>query len=173
MLSLRTILHPTDYSEYSEFAFRLSCSLARDYGARLFLLHVIPSPVLIGGGDPVACKIIEEFLDQQRQNLDRLRPQDPKVEVARRLAEGDPVTEILRVAQEINCDMIIMGTHGSTGLKRLVMGSVAEGVTREAPCPVVIVKTPFLQAELPCGSPVGKTEEAQGPAIAGRTLGVR
>jgi universal stress protein A len=161
MLSIQTILHPTDYSEYSEYAFRLACSLARDYRARLFLLHVIPGPLLIGGGDSVACKIIEKFLDEQRQKLDRLQPSRPTVEVTRQLAQGDPAAEILRVAREINCDMIVMGTHGLTGFKRLVMGSVAEGVTREAHCPVVIVKTPFPPSALPSGSAVGKTEEAQ------------
>jgi nucleotide-binding universal stress UspA family protein len=158
MLAIRTILHPTDYSECSEYAFRLSCSLALDYHARLFLLHVIAGPLLIGGNDPVACKIIDEFLDQQRQKLAQLQPSNPDVDVTRQLAQGNPATEILRTAREIDCDMIVMGTHGSTGLKRLVMGSVAEGVTREACCPVLIVKTPFQKAAAP--SAVG-SEEAQ------------
>jgi nucleotide-binding universal stress UspA family protein len=163
MLSIQTILHPTDYSEYSEYAFRLSCSLAWDYAARLFLLHVIPGPALTGGADPVACKIIEEFLDQQRHKLDRLQPSNPNIEVTRQLAQGDSAAEILRVAQEINCDIIIMGTHGSTGLKRLV-GSVAEGVTRQAHCPVVTVKTPFRQAASLRSSPVEKTEDTRASA---------
>jgi nucleotide-binding universal stress UspA family protein len=165
MLSIQTILHPTDYSEYSEYAFRLSCSLARDYGAHLVLLHVITGPRLIGGEDPVACKIIDEFLDQQQQKLEGLRPADPKLKVTRQLAQGDPALEILRVAREINCDMIVMGTHGLTGVKRLLMGSVAEGVTREARCPVVIVRTPFPRGEMPFGSPVGKAEEAHHSAV--------
>jgi nucleotide-binding universal stress UspA family protein len=168
MLSIRTILHPTDYSERSEYAFRLSCSLARDYGARLFLMHVIPPPVPVDGGDPVVAKIIREFLDEQRQQLERLRPLDPSVNVAHQLTQGDPAAEILRVAQEIRCDLIVMGTHGSTGLKRLVMGSVAEGVAREALCPVIIVKTPFPPAESPCGTPVGNQE-----ALKRATGGVR
>jgi nucleotide-binding universal stress UspA family protein len=164
MLAIRTILHPTDYSERSEGAFQLSCSLARDYGARLFLLHVIPPPVLVDGGDPVVAKIISEFFDGQRQQLERLRPPDPNVEVTHRLIQGDPATEILLVAREINCDLIVLGTHGSTGLKRLLMGSVAEGVAREAPCPVVIVKQPFLPVESPCRSTVRYTQEEPEPA---------
>jgi nucleotide-binding universal stress UspA family protein len=158
MLSIRTILHPTDYSERSEGAFRLSCSLARDYGAQLFLLHVIPPPVLVDGADPVAAKIVREFLGEQRLQLERLRPLDLRVKVTYRLTQGDPAMEILRVAQEIKCNLIVMGTHGSTGLKRLLMGSVAEGVAREALCPVVIVKMPFLAVESPCGS----TESTRG-----------
>jgi nucleotide-binding universal stress UspA family protein len=81
--------------------------------------------------------------------------------MARRLGEGDPAAEILRVAREINCDMIIMGTHGATGLQRLLMGSVAEGVARAAICPVVILKTPFLHA----GAPGGSSQEAREPAL--------
>jgi nucleotide-binding universal stress UspA family protein len=173
MLSIQTILHPTDYSELWEGAFRLSCSLARDYGARLFLLHVIPPPVLVDGGDLVVAKIIREFLDKQRQQLERLRPPDPKVEIAHRLTQGDPAAEILRVAREINCDLIVMGTHGSTGLRRLLMGSVAEGVAREARCPVVIVKPPFLPVEAPCETPVGKAQEAPEPALERETCGAR
>jgi nucleotide-binding universal stress UspA family protein len=173
MLSIRTILHPTDYSERSEGAFRLSCSLARDYGAQLVLLHVIPPPYLVDGGDPVVAKIIRGFLDEQRQQLERLRPLDPQVEVTHRLTQGDPPVEILRAAQKINCDLIVMGTHGSTGLKRLLMGSVAEGVAREAHCPVVIVKTPFRRSESPCGPSVGAPHEALEAAPEQGTCSVR
>jgi nucleotide-binding universal stress UspA family protein len=63
--------------------------------------------------------------------------------VERRLEEGLAVTEVLRVAQEVNADLIVMGTHGRTGLARLLMGSVAEQVLRKALCPVLTVKTPF------------------------------
>jgi len=60
--------------------------------------------------------------------------------------EGDVATEILRLAQETGSDLIVMGTHGRTGLARLLMGSVAEQVVRKAPCPVLTVKTPFPAA---------------------------
>jgi nucleotide-binding universal stress UspA family protein len=79
--------------------------------------------------------------------LNRLQPADPKVDVEHWLSQGDPVTEILRNADQANAKMIVMGTHGLTGLKRVLMGSVAEGVLRQANCPVVIVKAPF--PELP------------------------
>jgi nucleotide-binding universal stress UspA family protein len=59
------------------------------------------------------------------------------------LQEGDPATEILRIAQECKCDLIVMGTHGRTGVARLLMGSVAEHVVRKAECPVLVVKTPL------------------------------
>jgi nucleotide-binding universal stress UspA family protein len=153
MLTMQSILHPTDFSERSAHAFRLACALARDHGARLVVLHVIPPPVLVDGGDPVAARIIRDFYDLQRTKLGRLRPADSEVEVEHQLVNGDPVAEILRVAGDINCGMIVMGTHGLTDLKRVLMGSVAEGVAREALCPVVIVKTPFPLAQSSGGPP--------------------
>jgi nucleotide-binding universal stress UspA family protein len=60
--------------------------------------------------------------------------------------QGDPATEILAAAEKIKCDLIVMGTHGRTGLGRLLMGSVAEQVVRKAPCPVLTVKTPLPAA---------------------------
>jgi nucleotide-binding universal stress UspA family protein len=70
----------------------------------------------------------------------RLQAPNSGVEIDRRLTDGDPYAEILRVAQECSCDLIVMGTHGRTGLRRLLMGSVAEKVVRHAPWPVLTVK---------------------------------
>jgi nucleotide-binding universal stress UspA family protein len=77
---------------------------------------------------------------------------DPEVQVERRLEQGDAATEIVRVAQETHCDLIVIGTHGRTGLSRVLMGSVAEKVLRQAPCPVLAVKTPF-ENEAPITTP--------------------
>jgi nucleotide-binding universal stress UspA family protein len=147
MLAMRTILHPTDFSDYSDYAFRLACSLARDYGARLVVLHVAELPVMVGGeGVLVLPRAID--LDPLREQLEQIRPEDPRVQVERQIVEGDAASEILRVAKETRCDLIVMGTHGRRGLRRLVMGSVAEKVVRLAPCPVLTVKTPHC-LELP------------------------
>jgi nucleotide-binding universal stress UspA family protein len=138
MLAIRTILHPTDFSDYSDYAFRLACSLAGDHGARLIVLHVAePMPV---AGQEVLIPAFD--LEPLRERLQRLRPEDPKTPVEHRLVEGDAASEILRIAQETKCDLIVMGTHGRTGLGRLLMGSVAEQVVRKASCPVLTVKTP-------------------------------
>jgi nucleotide-binding universal stress UspA family protein len=145
MLAIRTILHPTDFSDYSDNAFRLACSLARDYGARLIVLHVLERPVLIYTGvmtaPPPPPPSPEERQAVQEQ-LHRIKPQDPAIRVEHLLEEGDPATAILQVAQERQGDLIVIGTHGRTGLGRLLMGSVAEKVVRKAPCPVLTVKTP-------------------------------
>jgi nucleotide-binding universal stress UspA family protein len=73
------------------------------------------------------------------------------VPVEHQLEEGDPVTEILRVAQERECELIVMGTHGRTGLAHLLMGSVAERVVRRSGCSVLVVKTPFGESPASSG----------------------
>jgi universal stress protein A len=139
MLPIRTVLHGTDFSESSAAAFRLACSLARDYGAQLIVLHVQPPAVAIGetGGfylNP------EGERDELMKELRGLSPEDPAVIVDYRLAEGNAADEILRAAQETDCDVIVLGTHGRKGLGRLLLGSVAEQIVRTAPCPVLTVK---------------------------------
>jgi nucleotide-binding universal stress UspA family protein len=155
MLSIRTILHPTDFSECSGHAFQLACSLARDHGARVIVLHVISVP------------LVQEkrlYREEVEMELNRLVALDSKVPVEHQLEEGDAATQILRVAQETSCDLIVIGTHGRTGLGRLVMGSVAEQVLRKASCPVLTVRVPFPQSE-PAGAPsvekAERTIEAQ------------
>jgi nucleotide-binding universal stress UspA family protein len=142
MFPINTILHPTDFSERSGHAFALACSLARDHGARLVVLHVLtPSPVL-----PHEATIVlppsTTFRDEIRERLTQLRP-PPEVPVEYRIEEGDPVAQILHVAHEVGADLIALGTHGRTGIGRLAMGSVAEQVLRRATCPVLTVKMPF------------------------------
>jgi len=146
MLPIHTILHPTDFSKQSEFAFQLACALARDYEAELFVVHVVTPPVVIYGEGvlPVEPEVYQEEL---REKLNRLHAEEPGVRVVHRLVEGQPVDEILHLAREIGCDLIVMGTHGRTGLGRMLMGSVAEKVVRMAPCPVVTVREPSTLAE--------------------------
>ncbi len=142
MLSLHTILHPTDFSERSEFAFRLACALARDHNAQLVVLHVASMPVLIYA-EGAAPANAEEYQEKLMDKLLELRPPDADIQVSHRLEEGNPASEILRLADLTQADLIVMGTHGRRGLKRLLMGSVAEQVMRQASCPVLTVKTPF------------------------------
>jgi nucleotide-binding universal stress UspA family protein/quercetin dioxygenase-like cupin family protein len=135
MPALKTILHPTDFSESARYAFQAACSLARDLQARLILLHVVyPAPLSEWGSESLAT---------MKQHLSWPQPPDPGVGVEHLVAEGDASTEILRVAQAIGCDLIVMGTHGRTGLGRLLTGSVAEEVLRNAPCPVLAVRVPL------------------------------
>jgi nucleotide-binding universal stress UspA family protein len=148
MLPIRTVLHPTDFSERSGYALQLACALARDYGARLVVLHVAtpPNVVYSEGALPLDPDI---FYRQEKERIDRLVIPNAGVRAERRFEEGDPPAEILRVAGDVHADLIVMGTHGRTGLGRLLMGSVAEEIVRKASCPVLTVKTPFAPAPAP------------------------
>jgi nucleotide-binding universal stress UspA family protein len=145
MFALKTILQPTDFSPQSEHAFHLACSLARDHGGRLILLHVAPAPEVIVGEFGMAPPMADDDAVLLRL-LNQIRPTDTTIRVERKVAHGDPVDEIVAIAQANQCDLIVMGTHGRTGLDRLLMGSVAEHVLRRAPCPVLTVKNPVLES---------------------------
>ena len=144
MLPIRTILHPTDFSDRSAHALHLACALSRDYGARLIVLHVASPAPLIAGEMPVPIDPEVHFQESEKQ-LTRLDIPDVGVRAERCFEVGDPTAEILRVAADIHADLVVLGTHGRTGLGRLLMGSVAEQVVRKAGCPVLTVKTPFAE----------------------------
>jgi nucleotide-binding universal stress UspA family protein len=124
----------------------------------MVVLHVATPPLVVYG-EGVLPPEPADYKDQLRERLRQVQAGDPKVQVEHRLVEGDAPTEILRLAEEIRGDLIVMGTHGRTGLGRLLMGSVVEQVVRKASCPVLTVKVPSLR--------VPPTEEAT-PAMAGK-----
>jgi nucleotide-binding universal stress UspA family protein len=141
-MNIKTILHPTDFSAASHYALELAFSLARDHGARVILLNVVEPP--FHGGEPLMPIATLPDLRTEAQNWFATLPK-PRgdIETKQIIAEGDPVSQILRVAAEEQADFIVLGTHGRTGLSRLLMGSVAENVIRRATCPVLAVKTPM------------------------------
>jgi nucleotide-binding universal stress UspA family protein len=162
MLPLGTVLHPTDFSENSEFAFRVACALGRDYNARLILLHVMAPPMVIYSGGPVPAEMWPS-IDEVQEKLHKLEGHAHRIRVESQVLEGDAVDMILRAAEEAHSDVIVMGTHGRTGLGRLLMGSVAEAVIRKAPCPVLSVKPlPVRQKAI---------EDSEGKAEAGTAVG--
>jgi nucleotide-binding universal stress UspA family protein len=141
----RTILHPTDFSAPSAKAFQVAVDLARAYAARLLVLHVAETlgPDNVTFGEAVSQPQPAGYRIRLLEELSRVAPpEDAGVPVEHLLAEGDPATEIERVAQERQCDLIVMGTHGRKGLRRLLMGSIAEQVVRYATCPVLTIRFP-------------------------------
>jgi nucleotide-binding universal stress UspA family protein len=139
MLPIHTILFPTDFSESAQAAFPLACSLARDCGARIVVLYVMPPP--LGHEELQAQHHPGEYYAVPWSALRQVRPPDENVLVEHRLEEGDATKWILEVADEIHAGLIVLGTHGRTGLSRLVLGSVAEHVLRKATCPVLTVRS--------------------------------
>ena len=147
MLTIRTILCPTDFSESAQHAFRLAAALARDHRARLLVLHVATPPPFVFYGE--LQRALEQPGGYRHELEDRLRQvyePGPAVTVEYRVVVGDPGAEIVSIAREAACDLIVMGTHGRTGLGRLLIGSVAEQVLRGAHCPVLTMKVPASQS---------------------------
>jgi nucleotide-binding universal stress UspA family protein len=143
MLATKTILYPTDFSAGARPAFEVACALAGDGYVRLVVLHVERPPLATLGGTTGVPPLPNEYGRQKlEEELKGIQPARAGIAVAHRLEYGDPATVILKVTQEIGADLIVMCTHGRTGLRRLLMGSVAEQVMRKAPCPVLTVGTP-------------------------------
>jgi nucleotide-binding universal stress UspA family protein len=144
MFQPRLILHPTDFSACSGYAAAVAADLARLHDAQVIVLHVVESlgPENVTCGEAVSQPQPESYRRRLEEELRRMVPL-AGVRAEYLLAEGDPAVEIQRVAQLRRCDLVVMGTHGRTGLERLLMGSVAEHLVRRAPCPVLVVRTPL------------------------------
>ena len=130
MFHVRRILYSTDFSSYSNQAYFHAVALAEHHRASLTIAHVFTP-----GGD-------DGDKRNWRKQLENIRPSNPGILIHHVLLEGDPASELVRYAIDSRMDLIVMGTHGRTGVERLLMGSVAEKVMREAPCSVLVVKLP-------------------------------
>jgi nucleotide-binding universal stress UspA family protein len=142
MAQFRTILHPTDFSPGSAAALAAACHLARDSDARLVVLHAFGPVVPVGAEGVIVSSDIDELRAIARRELDSIRPPSSTVRVEKIIREGMSTQVILDTAAELKADLIVMGTHGRTGFRRLVLGSVTEDVLRRATCPVLTVKAP-------------------------------
>jgi nucleotide-binding universal stress UspA family protein len=143
-MQIRTILHPTDYSELSQSAFRYAIELAQVHGARVIVLHVVETlgPENVTFGEAVSRRQPDSYRQRLWEELHKAIPPERAVELEYVLGEGDPVTAILEAAAEHHSDLIVLGSHGRRGLQRLLHGSVAEEVIRRSTCPVLVVKMP-------------------------------
>jgi nucleotide-binding universal stress UspA family protein len=144
MTRFRSVLVPTDFSDCSEAALRVALDLAAALGAKLRLLHVYPAPSLLF--DPYGIQPAEPVLLEApkaaRERLEReIEAASARgVETDGEVREGAPAPQILEEAREWKPDLIVMGTHGHTGLEHVLLGSVAERIVRLAPCPVLTVR---------------------------------
>jgi nucleotide-binding universal stress UspA family protein len=129
------ILVPIDGSALSRQALEVASSLARERDAELVILRVVPLGAQMYGPPSESC--LQHLFDE----LQRIMPSDSKIRVRHLLGEGTPACSILQTARECDCGLIVMGTHGRTGISRFVNGSVTEEVVRKAPCPVLTLKS--------------------------------
>jgi nucleotide-binding universal stress UspA family protein len=155
MLPIHTILHPTDFSDAAMEALQLARSLARDHGAKLVILGVTPPPPPVSEVYAPLGEMSGQ-LEELRRQLASLVSTITEVPVETHALHGVPGPAIVSTADECQADLIVMGTHGRTGLTRLVMGSVAEDVMRHAHCPVLTVK-PGAKERVPREETAGQT----------------
>jgi len=142
-MRIQTILHPTDYSDLSQNAFHYAVELAQVHGARITVLHVADTlgPDHLTYKEATTLPQPESYRRRLWEEFLRLTPGEPDVPLEHLLREGDPAEEIVRIAREQSCDLIVMATHWRRGLRRWLEGSVAEAVLRAVSCPVLVVKT--------------------------------
>jgi nucleotide-binding universal stress UspA family protein len=137
------ILVPVDGSEYSKRALDVAVDLACALGAEVVIANVVDltrAAVMSGGQAQLVAGALEELQAEGKRLVDEARTRVAgKAPAMTRVAEGSPVDEIEKLALQLKVSYIVMGTHGRSGLNRAVMGSVAEGVARRAPVPVMIV----------------------------------
>lgn len=134
------ILFPTDFSSASNAGLAHATALARDSGAMLIILHVEePAPAYVG---ELYYGMAEPDHAELKRMLDKVVPPDTNVRYEHRMFIGDPADVIVETAEKEHTDLIVLGTHGRTGLRRLLMGSVAEAVVRRSSCPVLTFREP-------------------------------
>jgi nucleotide-binding universal stress UspA family protein len=147
-MNIKSILFPTDFSECNDAALRLASSLAAEAKATLHIVYVHDVRNLSAAMGEGAYLYASSWEDERRRVQEQLRevvPTVPGVNCVREFLTGMPVAEILQFAENNDVDMVVMASHGRTGLSRLLMGSVAEGVMRKARCPVLVVKQPVVE----------------------------
>jgi nucleotide-binding universal stress UspA family protein len=150
-MNIQRILAPTDFSELSKQGLTSALELAEAFGAKLLLLHVVePPPYPVEGIMPshLGATLLDDLERQASNDLAQMLSETHGsiVDVTRREVVGIPYRKIVEVAEEEKSDLIVMTTHGRTGLSHLVMGSVTEKIVRTAPCPVLTIRPTSVTA---------------------------
>jgi nucleotide-binding universal stress UspA family protein len=157
----RTLLHPTDFDEPSREAFRVARSLAQALGARLVVFHVVPPPAIVTQDgrvvrEPYRGEPVDLWADYRT-----LLAEGPAAPVEFAVVVGDRSEARRLLVEKVRelgeGSLVVMGTHGSRGLSRLLWGSAAEEIVRDCPCPVMVVKAP-------CPMKPGREPEAEAAA---------
>lgn len=148
------ILVPTDFSDCADQAVEAATELAVKFGGKVSLLHVLqdivasfPEP---GVAYPIPGNYLQELQAGAEQSLKTRMSQIPDSAAGEiEIRHGSPFVEIVRFAKERQFDLIVLGTHGRSGLAHVLMGSVSEKVVRKAPCPVLTVRPPAHEFKMP------------------------
>ena len=148
-MEIRTILLPTDFSECGNYALSYAASLARTFNASIICVNVIepivPTVGYSGMAEPLPiADIADQLEDSAERELPKLAECDEceGLNVEELVVHGEAASEIVRVGKDRDVDLIVIASHGRTGLGRILFGSTAEAVVRHATCPVLVVKPP-------------------------------
>jgi nucleotide-binding universal stress UspA family protein len=141
----KRILCPVDFSETARAALETAIELASKFDSEIVLVHAYPIPgyTFPDGSAVASSRMLQELADEATRHLEEWRLLAVKggaKHVTVETAVGDPAGEIVRIAQEAKIDLVVMGTHGRTGIEHALMGSIAERVVRRAKCPVLTVR---------------------------------
>ena len=146
MISIKTILVPTDFSDTSAAALDYARALAQAFGSTLHLIHVVPDPYTRPGTieayGPSLDGLLQQWKQQSEDHLRGLLADADASRTTRAVLTGHAFVEIVQYAKRQNADLIVMGTHGRGPVAHMLLGSVAEKVVRKAPCPVLTVRHP-------------------------------
>lgn len=155
MISLKKILVPTDFSDFSNNALKYGCALSEKFGSELHLLHVLQDLVAMVPEPGLAFPPPGNYMQELQASAEQALSQLPETgwahgpSVVRVTRNGPPFVEIVRYARENEIDLIVIGTHGRGGLAHMLLGSVAEKVVRKSPCPVLSVRPDQHQFAMP------------------------
>ena len=152
MINLKNILCPVDHSDCSKEALKYAVSFAMKDNSKLYLLHVIDIRAFDESIDTMTPQIPDnETLKQLKTKLLDCIPEEIRddMDVEALVVQGIPFAEIISTAREKEIDMIVIGSHGRTGIAHMMLGSVSEKVVRKAPCPVLIVRQPNQKFVMP------------------------
>ncbi|MBX3395020.1 MAG: universal stress protein [Phycisphaerae bacterium] len=156
MISLTRVLFPTDFSDLSLQALKYARSFAESFKAELHVLHIVdeasiywtavaPNTVPIGP----SINELMEIAESEMQRFVQAQLADLKAPMVTEVLSGRPFMEIIRYAREKTIDLIVIGTHGRSGLHHVLLGSVAEKIVRKAPCPVLTIRHPEHEFVMP------------------------
>ncbi len=153
-MQIKTILFPTDFSQGARAAMDHAVSLSRQYGARLILLYVIQDISIAEWYIPSSLSVTDLVEDMQKSAWKEMDKWGQEVagavkDTEKLVVRGVPFVEIIRTAKEKSVDLIVIGTHGRTGIDHMLFGSTAEKVVRKAPCPVLTVRMAGKDFKMP------------------------
>jgi nucleotide-binding universal stress UspA family protein len=155
MIAIKKILFPTDFSETSKYAMNYAIEFAKEFNAELKIVHVIfdESQIVAFYLPQVTFQNLdlelEESAKKQLEDFIKEYPELQEVKYTTKLLKGTPFVEIIDEAKKFEADMIVIGTHGRSGLEHVLFGSTAEKVVRKSPCPVFSVRLKEHKFKMP------------------------